>query len=170
MKIIKITAVLAALIFPPLALAGKVVVFDVQQAILQTNVAKQRGDALQSKPEFALLRAEGESLQAELEALAKEAESKGLTWSPEVQAEHRKKMEFIQADLQLIVQKIKKEQDDLIQGLLRDGQAQIPAILNQLVQSEGIDIILRKDAAMFAVPEHDITPKVIAELNKVNAK
>ncbi len=169
MKITKLIFAVVAIAAAQCAFAGKVVVFDAQQAILQTDTAKKRMEALKQKPEYAKLVAEAEGLKADLEAAAKEAESKGLTWSPEQQAEHRRNIEFIQADFQLVVQKIQKENDDLVKGLLANGQQQIPVVLDRIVKAEDIDIILRKEATFVAMPAADITPKVIAELNKASA-
>ncbi|WP_370981530.1 OmpH family outer membrane protein [Agaribacterium sp. ZY112] len=170
MKFIKPFSVFLLLIVAPLSFAGKVVVFDPQQAIMQTDSAKQAMQALQQKPEYAKLIAEAEGLKADLEALAEEVEKKGLTWSDEQKAEHRKQIEFVQADFQLVVQRIQKENDDLLKGLLQGGQQQLPAILEALVKAEDIDIILRKDTTIVSMPAADITGKVIAELNKQQAK
>ena len=148
------------------ALATNVVVFDAQQAIMQTNSARQRMEELQKKPEYAKLVAEAEGLKADLASLSKDAESKGLTWSPEQQAEHRKNVEFVQADFKLVVQKIQKEQDDLVKSLLAEGQKMIPEALEKIVKAEAIDIVLQKQAAIWSNPSVDITAKVIAELNK----
>ncbi len=170
MKLTKVMFAIAVFAIGQVAFAGKVVIFDAQQAIMQTSMAKQRMEALQKNPEYAKLRAELDGYQADLSALAKEAESKGLTWSAEQQAEHRKKVEFIQADRQLVIQKLQKENDDLVKGLLEEGQKMIPAVLEQLVKSDEIDVILRKEATFFASPAVDITAKVIAELNKASSK
>lgn len=166
MKLSKVLFAGLALVCAQAVFAGKVVIFDAQQAILQTDHAKQRMDELQKKPEYAKLVAEAEGLKAELATLSKNAESQGLTWSAEKQAEHRKNVEFVQGDFQRVVQKIKKENDDLMQGLLADGQQKIPAILDKIVKAEGIDIVLRREAAFIAMPAADVTAKVIAELNK----
>ncbi|WP_096087296.1 OmpH family outer membrane protein [Agaribacterium haliotis] len=170
MKITKALCAAALLFIAPLSFAGKVVVFDPQQAIMQTDAAKKRMQDLQKKPEYSKMVAEAEGLKADLEALAKEAESKGLTWSDEQKLEHRKQIEFVQADFQLVVQKIQKENDDLLKGLLAQGQQQLPGILEALVKAEDIDIILRKDTTIVSMPAADITGKVIAELNKAQAK
>jgi len=167
MKIVKIISAVCVLAFAQAAFAGKVVVFDAQQAILQTNKAQARMQALQKESEYASLVAEAEGLKSELETLAKTAESKGLTWSAEQQAEHRKKVQTVQGDFQFVVQKIQKENDDLVKTLLAEGQQDIPVILEQIVKAEDIDMILRKEATYVALPAADITAKVIAELNKL---
>lgn len=169
MNILKVIATATILMASSVALAGKIVVFDAQTAILQTNKAKARMDSLQKKSEYASLVAQAEGFKAELESLSKTAESKGLTWSQEQLAEHRKTVQSVQQDFQFVVQKIQKENDDLVKGLLAEGQKDIPMVLEQLVKSDDIEIILRKEAAYFALPTVDITAKVIAELNKADS-
>lgn len=169
MKIAKILVTAMALTVSSMALAGKVVVFDAQTAILQTNKAKARMESLQKEADYASLVAQAESLKSELETLSKTAESKGLTWSQEQLAEHRKSVQSTQEDFQFVVQKIQKENDDLVKGLLAEGQQDIPAVLEQIVKAEEIDIILRKEATYVALPAADITGKVITELNKLDS-
>jgi len=168
MKIAKILAATLVLTTSSFAFAGKVVVFDAQTAILQTNKAKARMESLQKEADYASLVAQAEGLKSELETLSKTAESKGLTWSQEQLAEHRKNVQSVQEDFQFVVQKIQKENDDLVKGLLAEGQQDIPAVLEQLVKAEDIEIILRKEATYVALPAADITAKVIAELNKAD--
>ena len=170
MNISKVMMAFGLLTLSAFSFAGKIVVFDPQQAIMQTDSAKNKMQELQKRPEYAKLIAEAEGLKADLEALSKEAESKGLTWSEDQRAEHRKSVEFVQADFQLVVQKIQKENDALLKGLLAQGQAALPAILEAIVKAEDIDIILRKEVTIVSMPAADITSKVISELNKVQAK
>lgn len=166
MKITKVLLAVVTVFCAHAASAGKVVVFDIQQAIMGTDYAKSVQQKLREKPEYAKLIAEIEASQAELKDLDKEATSKGLTWSPEQKEENKKKMGYLQADLQLAIKKIQKENEGAMQGLFSEAESKLKVVIDQLVKSEGIDMILRKEAAVFASPAVDITPKLISELNK----
>ncbi|MFT7558473.1 MAG: outer membrane protein [Flavobacteriales bacterium] len=152
------------------AFAGKTVVFNYRVAITNTDSAKGQLQALQAKPEIAKMVADFEGHNADLEGLSKERDSKGLTWSPEQQAEFRKKAEFIQADLQLLQKKIQKEQETVFQKIEQQGGKHLNAILEQIMKSDDIDLILPAESVLRANTSIDITAKVVAELNKALKK
>ncbi len=166
MNIKKLLVVIALMGVANLAFAGKVAILNHERAMMATMKAKQATEQLNARPQYAEMMAQIESLQADLKALAKESESKGMTWSAEQTAEHRKKMEYIQADLQLAVKKIQSEQATVLTKLGQDFQPKMKGILDKIMKQEGIDIILRPDAAYLYVPAIDITEKVTAELDK----
>lgn len=148
------------------AFAGKVVVFDHEQAIFNTKLAKKRIEELQAKPDYAQMMAQAESLKADLAALSKEANSKGMTWSAEEKADHRKKLEYIQADLKLAAQKLQAEQGVVLKAIMEEIQPKLEEVLKKHVASEDVDMILRKQVTYVAVPAVDITDKITKELDK----
>lgn len=166
MKFGKIVIALCLTVVAPLAAAGKVVVLDHQIAMLATDFAKARFEALQANPEFSKVVAQYETLSADLTALGKEAETKGMTWGADQVATHRKKEEYIKADLQLAYQKIQAERKAANEGIIRELQPKLEGVLNNLIESEGIDVILSKQAAFYASESADITRKVVDALNK----
>jgi len=170
MKFLKVVPVVVALALSPFAMAEKVVLLDAQQAILATDKAKMRSDELKKRPEYAKMIAEAESLKAELARLNEKAQSEGLTWSEADQAEFRKTVQGVQTDFQFVVQKIQKENEGLVQQLLAEGQGDVGAVIEQIVKADAIDLILRREAAIFALPSTDITPKVTAALNKLHSE
>ena len=166
MKFGKIAIALCLTVVAPFAAAGKVVVLDHQIAMLATDFAKSRFEALQANPEFSKVVAQYETLSADLTALGKEAETKGMTWGAEQVANHRKKEEYIKADLQLAYQKIQAERKAANESIIRELQPKLEGVLNKLIESDGIDIILSKQAAFYASENADITRKVVDALNK----
>lgn len=165
--IITIALMFANLTLSSFALAAKVVVLDLQQAILLTDVAKHRQQELAGSAEFNGLRAEAESLQEELKALEKKATTEGLTWSPEEKAENGKKAELIQRDLQHIMQKAQVTQQAMMQSIVQAVKEEyISEALTNIVKAEGIELVLRKEVSNFSTPESDITLKLANELNK----
>lgn len=165
--IVASTLMFASIAISPLAFAAKVVVLDLQQAILLTDLAKHRQQELAGSAEFNSLRAEAESLQEELKALEKKASTEGLTWSPEEQAEHAKKGELIQRDLQHVMQKAQVSQQAMMQSIVQAVKEEyISEALTNIVKAEGIELVLRKEVSNFSTPESDITLKLANELNK----
>ncbi len=144
----------------------KVVVFDAQRAILSTDVAQERFKLLESKSDFLSLKTKFESLKADLQALQKEAEIKGLSWSESDKAEHRKKMEYLNADLQLSVKKLQAEQQAVAQAVMQELGTKASTALNEIITAEGIGLVLDAQAARYANPAFDITAKVTEKINK----
>lgn len=146
--------------------AGKIVTFDHQQAMLETDFAKKRIEALKQKSEFVKLQANLESLRADLQSMAKEQESKGMTWSQQQLAEHRKNMEYIQADLQLAQKKIQAETSAVLGQIAQELEPKLESVLKKVIESEKIDVVLKKQAVYFASPKQDISGKVTEMLDK----
>ncbi|ACR13763.1 OmpH family outer membrane protein [Teredinibacter turnerae] len=163
----QLLAGVALTLMASLAFADRVAVFDAQGAVLQTKKAAKVMETLKAKPEYAELTAQVESLQADLKAMAKEQENKGMTWSQEQAMDHRKKMEYVQADLQLAVKKLQAENSAVLSRLMQESQESLREILGKLVQTEGIDIVIPAQGVIYANPKSDITLKVSAELDKL---
>ena len=72
--------------------AEKIAVVDMARAIFGSNAAQAKLKQAEQGADFVSLKAKYEGSAADLQALAKEAESKRLTWSQEQAVEHQKKM------------------------------------------------------------------------------
>ncbi len=167
MHLIRTIFVVAAVLVANLAFAaGKVAVFDSQAAILNTDFAKKRLTDLQKDPEFSSMRAKFEGLKSDLQSLNKEAETNGMTWSSEQVASHRKKMEYKNADLQLIVKKLQAEESAAVQRIVQELSPKVKTAINEVITSEGIDLLLHSKVAFYVNPNLDITTKITEKLNK----
>ena len=109
--IVVLCSALASLAFSE----DKIAVIDMQQAMFASNYAQNIAKEASESADFVALRAKAESSAADLQTMAKEAETKRLTWSTEEAAEHQKKMSYTKADYDLAVQKIQGEQQQLQQ-------------------------------------------------------
>ena len=90
--------------------ADKIAVVDIARAIFGSKAAQESLKQAEQSADFVALKAKYEGSAADLQALAKEAETKRLTWSQEQAAEHQKKMEYAKADAELAGRKIQGEQ------------------------------------------------------------
>lgn len=167
MRNLKIATVMLALMFSGVVFADtKIAVVDLGKAIFMADVAKKRVDELKAKSEYASLQAKYDSTAADMQALAKDAESKSMTWSREQQADYKKKIEYLRADLQLTAQKLDSEIKTLQNGILQELQPKALEALQELVKAEKIDLLLRSDSVLRAEPDLDITAKLTERLNK----
>jgi outer membrane protein len=102
--------------------------------------------------------------------MSKEAEAKRLTWSAEEAAGHQKRMSYAKADYDLAVQKIQGEQKQLQQKVLQDLSPVFQQALTEVVQEEGVSLLLRAESVLSASAENNLTAKVVDRLNqKTNA-
>lgn len=145
---------------------GKVVVLDIQAAMLNTDLAKKEIATLDKNPEYAAMKAKLDGLVADIKKLQATAEKDGLTWSPEQQAEHRKKVEYVRADYELAGKKLQAEQQAVMQRVMQELSPKMRTVLDQLAAADNIGIILSSQAAIHAVPASDITQKLTEMLNK----
>ena len=144
----------------------KVVVFNMQAAIMGTELAKQRIASLEANPEFAMLKAKYESLQADLASMNREAAKDGMTWGAEKQANFRKQGEYKQADLKLAAEKLKSESNAVAQGIMNELAPKAKDVLQQIITSQGIGLVLDQSVAYHADAKFNITAKVTQGLNK----
>ena len=145
----------------------KIAVIDMQQAMFASNYAQNMAKEASESADFVALRAKAESSAADLQSMAKEAETKRLTWSTEEAAEHQKKMSYTKADYDLAVQKIQGEQQQLQQKIMQELTPQFQEALRGVVNSEGITLLLRRESVITADPKNDLTAKVVDKLNQI---
>lgn len=145
---------------------GKVVILDVQAAMLSTELAKKQMAVLDKNPEFASMKAKLDGLVADMKKLQTTAEKDGLTWSAEQQAEHRKKVEYLRADYELAGKKLQAEQQAVMQRVLQELGPKTRTVLDQLIAADNIGLVLNSQAAIHAAPAYDITAKLTDMLNK----
>ena len=146
---------------------GKIAVIDMQQAMFASNYAQNMAKEASESADFVALRAKAESSAADLQSMAKEAETKRLTWSTEEAAEHQKKMSYTKADYDLAVQKIQGEQQQLQQKIMQELTPQFQEALSEVAKGEGITLLLRRESVIIADPKNDLTAKVVDKLNQI---
>jgi outer membrane protein len=145
---------------------GKVVILDVQAAMLSTELAKKELAKLDKNPEFASMKAKLDGLVADIKKLQATAEKDAMTWSAEQQAEHRKKVEYLRADYELAGKKLQAEQQAVVQLVMQQLGPKTRTVLDQLIASDNIGLVLNSQAAIHASPAFDITSKLTDLLNK----
>lgn len=168
-KLIKTLVVSAAVLATPLAMAAKdkIAVFDVQEAILNTNMAKTEMKAFESRSDVAKMINDAERLKKDITALRNEL---GNSANSEKAQEKKKSMEFKQADFELIVRKLNAERQQAGKKLMDDIGPRLEGIVKDIVEAEGIGLLLDKKAAIHADPSFDITAKVTEKLNAAGKK
>lgn len=146
------------------AAKDKVAVFDVQEAILNTNKAREQMKAFEARADVAKMIKDAEKLQKEIAGLRDEA-AKGSDWSAQKKAEHKKSIEFKQADFELIVRKLNSERQQAGKKLMEELGPKLETVVKQVVEEQGVGLLLDRKAAIHADAAFDITGKVTEKLN-----
>jgi outer membrane protein len=167
-RIMNITiASLALVLLPMMASAqGRIAVVNLEEAILQTDEAQQRLNGLREAEDFKADKAELDRLQAEREALIKEVQNNMAVMSAEEQQSARKRLTNKNADLEHVLRKLQQAEQELGQILLQEMTPGVQAVLRDLIESEGIGLLLQRSAVIHADNGYSITAKVTDKLNQ----
>ena len=148
------------------AAEGKIAVVDFGKAIFNTDVAKARLKQMQTASDYATLQAKYESTVADMQALKKDVDTNGLTWSSEKKGEIQKQMEFLRADLELTTRKVQADQKALQGSVVQELRPKAGEALQELIEEEGVVLLISADAVVTVAPELDLTAKLTDRLNK----
>ncbi|MBE9396052.1 OmpH family outer membrane protein [Pontibacterium sp. N1Y112] len=164
MKLFKVAALLLLTAASSQAMAEKVVVLGIQQAVLASEAAKQFDAKL--KAEFS----DEQALLVDLEKQAKAAKDKFEAnrdlASPEQLKQLRSQFQKVFAEYQRRGKELQQKNMQRQQVFLGEMKPKLDIILKELIKTEGYDVILAKSATLYAKPEVDITPKVVELLNQ----
>jgi len=162
-KIISLLAI--CLCWSSLASADiKIGVVDVRTALLSSNAAKKFGEEMQVelKDEQTKLRDLGAEAQKLQDRLKKDGPILSESERNRLQAELQAKAEEFSF--------LKKRFENLVQnreaGFLQESKPRLDAAMEQIIESEKLDLILPREVTLYAGQSIDYTTKIIDLLNK----
>jgi len=142
---------------------GKVAVLDVQEAILNTSMAKSEMKAFEARSDISKMINDAEKLKKDISNLRTDLEKGGSQ-------EKQKTIEFKQADFELIVRKLNAERQVAGKRLMDNIGPRLESAVKSIVDSEGIGLLLDRKAVIHANGSFDITAKVTDKLNTSSSK
>jgi len=163
----KLTAGLAMLLCSSLALAqGKVVVLDLQAAVLSTDLAQRQLASLEQNEEYAALLARYENLESDMEAFQEDAQRNAMTWSESQQQEKQQEMQQLRENYERAVQQLQGARQQVMQAVMQRMGGTTQDVLEKLIEEENIGLVLNAQSAFHASSDYDITDKVTDLINK----
>ena len=108
------------------------------------------------------LQALGEQIQALQEQLEKDAEILG----DEEKRRINKDIEDKRLDFEFGANKLQKELQDRQQEILRQMAPKLDAVLKDLIEIEGYDVVLQRSGLLYVNTKHDVTRKITEKLNE----
>ena len=139
---------------------------NLEEAILQTDEAQKRLSNLREEDDYRSDKAEFDRLKGEHEDLVTQLKNDMAVMSQDQQIAARKKLASKQADLEHVLRKLQQAEQEMGQGLLREMSPRVQAVLRDLIQSEGIGLLLQRSSVIHADTSYSITAKVTDKLNQ----
>jgi len=148
----------------------KIRVIDVQGAILQTDVAQKKLGEIREQAEYKKNKAEYDRLKTEGESLLKTYQKDAAVMSQDQKAAAQKKLNAMQEDLDHVTGKLQQAEQAAGQALLQDMAPKVQDILREIIEKDGIGLLLQRNAVVHAENSFSITQQVTDKLNQLNAK
>jgi outer membrane protein len=170
-RVLKFAIALVALSLPQLALAqGKIAVVNLQEAILQTDLAQKRLKEVRGQSDYKSDKAEFDKLKGEFDKLVQDFQKNAAVMSQEQQLAQRKKLASKQADLEHVTGKLQQAEQSAGQALLQELGPKVQEALRDIIKADGIGLLLAQGAVIHADASYTITDKVTDKLNKIAGK
>lgn len=166
-KLIKVSLAALAFALPGLAMAqGKIAVVNLQEAILQTDLAQKRLAEVRNQDDYKADKAEFDKLKKEFDDLVKGFQKDAAVMSQEQQVAARQKLANKQSDLEHVTGKLQQAEQVAGQTLLQELSPRVQEVLRELITTEGIGLLLPRASVIHADPGYSITAKVTDKLNQ----
>ncbi|MEM1141086.1 MAG: OmpH family outer membrane protein [Pseudomonadota bacterium] len=146
---------------------GKIAVVNVQEAIIQSDVAQQRLAQVRAEEGYKADKEEFDSLKEELDGLVRDFQKDAAVMSQEQQIAMRKRLGSKQADLEHVAGKLQQAEQATGQSLLQEMSPMVQQVLRELISTEGIGLLLQQGSVIHADPGYSITAKVTDKLNQL---
>lgn len=146
---------------------GKIAVLNVQQAVVNTEVAQERLKDLQKEPSFAQNRKELEDLNKAYQDTVDQLQKDAAVMSAEQKMEARKKLQEKVSDMEHVKRKLQATEQEFMQSLMQELGPKLKQAVDDLIKEEGIGLIVNQQATMYADTSYNITAKVTDKLNKL---
>ena len=163
-KLLSLSSLLFCLVAGAAGAELKIAVLDTQRALIESEEAqtlsKQITEELQADE------AEAKALSDEVRELSEQLQKDGEVMSPAEQRKAQKDIEDKQIDLQFLINKLQKAVQDRRQELVNHMLPKIDAVLKDLIELEGYDMIMERNNLRYVNTKHDITRKVTEKLNE----
>jgi outer membrane protein len=145
-------------------MAEKVVALSVQQALLTSKAADAFREKLKS--EFSSEQKQLIDLEAQAKKIQDDIKKGQGTQSKEVQDQQRVQFQKAYGEYQRLGQELQQKQRLREDEFLKEMRPKLDTVIRGLIETEGYDMVVSKQATIFAKPELDITAKVVELLNK----
>ncbi|MGB2255774.1 MAG: OmpH family outer membrane protein [Spongiibacter marinus] len=158
---------MVAMLWGSVALAqGRIAVFDLEAAVLNTDVAKQRLNALRNQKEFKNNLSELETVRKDYEKLVQKLQKDIEIMSAEQRQLAKNQIDSKRSDGEHLARKIEAAQQQEVQTIMKEVGPKLQKLLPEIIKEENIGLLLPAKAVMHADAGYNITAKVADKLNQ----
>lgn len=142
----------------------KIAVLDTQRAVVASDEAQGLIEKLRKEVEReqTTVKSLGDDILAMQDKLKKDGEVMSASEARKLS----KDIEDKQIDYQFQLNKLQKELNDRQQELFQQLIPKVDAVLKDLIELEGYDLIMERSSLRYANSKHDITRRVTEKLNE----
>lgn len=163
--------ILAATASPPSAAAeGKIAVVNLQRAIFTTKTAEKRMNKLKRRGDYKRQRERIEKLQENGRKALSKFKKDEATMSESAKKKALRRLETLRADAEYEIRKIQALEQEVLEELHQELLPRAKEILTELIEREGIGLLLsdgpQNSVVLHADTGFDITAKVSDRLNR----
>jgi outer membrane protein len=149
---------------------GKIAVVDVQAAILNTDIAQTRITEVREQEDYKKNKAEYDRLKSEGETLLKTFQKDAAVMSQEQKVTAQQKLGSMQEDLDHVTNKLQQAEQGAGQALLQEMAPRVQEVLREIIEKDGIGLLLQRQAVIHAEPSYSVTAQVTDKLNQLTTK
>ena len=158
-------------VLPSIVLAqGRIAVVNLEQAILQTDVAQQRLEEFETNEDFASDKSQFDALRAELDQLVKDFQRDQAAMSEEDQVAAQQKMASKQSDFEYVAKKLQALAQQVQEQVIQELAPQAQEVLKEVIAADQIGLLLQAQSVYHASISFDITAKVTDKMNQLGAE
>ena len=166
-KLIKLTLLVVALCASMVANAeGKIAVLNMQQAIMNTELAQGRLKALREESSYAENRKQLEALVKSYQDILAQLQKDAAVMSAEQKQSEAKNIQEKRTDIEFVQRKLQTAEQQLLQAVVQEMMPALEKAVSELIKAEGIGLLLDQQAAMHVDSSFSITAKVTDKLNQ----
>lgn len=167
-RLIKVAFAVLAFSVPTLGWTeGKIAVVDVQGAILQTDYAQKKLGEVREQADYKKNKSEYDRLKSEGEALLKTFQKDAAVMSDDQKVAAQNKLSSLQEDLDHVTSKLQQAEQGTGQALLQEMAPKVQDVLREIIEKDGIALLLQRNAVIHAEPGYSITAQVTDKLNQL---
>ena len=151
---------------------GKIAVVNFEEAVFNTDRVQAKAQELQEDPEYKKNMDEAKAIQEEGKKLMEKLQKEAPTMSREDKQKIEAQVKSKQSDMEYVARKLKEAEEAAIKPLMFQMRLQAMKAAQEIVDAEGIGLLLNASAqsqvVLHADTSFDITAKVTDKLNKLN--
>ena len=143
----------------------RVALFDERAALLQTNLARTKIEELEADRSYKEDIEELQSIEAERQKLQERVTRDRETLSTDEQREIATRAANLQADAEHTQKKVLARQQGMLRQVGQELGPQMEKALQDVIDEDGITLLLPVTNILYAHESHNITNKVVERLN-----